>query len=50
MPVENHKNARKTRRILIVDDHPVVRQGLAQLIDQEKDLAVVLPSGEKAST
>jgi DNA-binding NarL/FixJ family response regulator len=26
--------------ILIVDDHPVVRQGLAQLIDQEKDLEV----------
>jgi len=26
--------------ILIVDDHPVVRQGLAQLIDQEHDLNV----------
>lgn len=26
--------------VLIVDDHPVVRQGLAQLINQEKDLEV----------
>jgi len=26
--------------ILIVDDHPIVRQGLAQLIDQESDLSV----------
>ena len=28
------------RRILLVDDHPIVRQGLAQLINQEKDLEV----------
>lgn len=28
------------RRILIVDDHPIVRQGLAQLINQEADLHV----------
>jgi DNA-binding NarL/FixJ family response regulator len=27
-------------RILIVDDHPIVRKGLAQLIDQEPDLVV----------
>lgn len=27
-------------RIIIVDDHPIVRQGLAQLIDQEDDLHV----------
>ena len=26
--------------VLIVDDHPIVRQGLAQLIDQEDDLHV----------
>lgn len=31
---------RSKRSILIVDDHPVVRQGLAQLINQEKDLEV----------
>ncbi len=28
------------RRIIIVDDHPIVRQGLAQLINQEDDLYV----------
>lgn len=28
------------RGVLIVDDHPIVRQGLAQLIDQEADLHV----------
>ncbi len=27
-------------QILVVDDHPIVREGLRRLIDQEKDLAV----------
>lgn len=27
-------------KVLIVDDHPIVRQGLAQLIEQEEDLSV----------
>ena len=27
-------------RILVVDDHPIVRQGLRRLIDQERDLEV----------
>jgi DNA-binding NarL/FixJ family response regulator len=27
-------------RVLLVDDHPVVRHGISQLIDQEMDLAV----------
>ncbi len=31
---------RSKRTVLIVDDHPIVRQGLAQLINQEKDLEV----------
>lgn len=33
------RTAKKTR-ILVVDDHPIVRQGLAQLIDEESDLEV----------
>jgi DNA-binding NarL/FixJ family response regulator len=33
-------DARSKRTVLIVDDHPIVRQGLAQLINQEKDLEV----------
>jgi DNA-binding NarL/FixJ family response regulator len=30
----------KKHRIFVVDDHPIVRKGLAQLIDQEPDLVV----------
>jgi DNA-binding NarL/FixJ family response regulator len=33
------KRARAKKRLLIVDDHPMMRQGLAQLIDHESDLA-----------
>lgn len=33
-------NKNSTRRILIVDDHPMMRKGLAQLIDNEPDLKV----------
>lgn len=35
-------NAKKNpTRVLIVDDHPLLRKGVSQLIDQERDLAVV---------
>jgi DNA-binding NarL/FixJ family response regulator len=33
-------DSRGKRTVLIVDDHPIVRQGLALLINQEKDLEV----------
>lgn len=36
----------RKRSILLIDDHPIVRQGLAQLINQEPDLHV---SAEAAS-
>jgi len=32
--------SKKAKQILIVDDHPMMREGLAQLINREKDLAV----------
>jgi len=38
--VADTKSKRKKQRILIVDDHPMMRQGLAQLIDTEPDLSV----------
>src|SRR5947209_1193299 len=38
MPMK--KPAQLKQRILIVDDHPMMREGLAQLIDLEVDLAV----------
>jgi len=38
----------KTKKILIVDDHPIVRQGLRSLIDQENDLMVCGEAGSAA--
>ena len=35
----------KQIRILIVDDHPIVRQGLAAVLEQEEDLSVVGEAG-----
>ena len=32
-------------RVLIVDDHPIVRQGIAQLINQETDLTTCCEAG-----
>lgn len=42
MPSQKKQNesSRKTAKVLIVDDHPVLRQGLAELIDHEEDLEV----------
>jgi DNA-binding NarL/FixJ family response regulator len=45
--VNPHANVTNGKtRIFIVDDHPIVRQGLTQLINQEEDMTVV---GEAAN-
>ncbi len=36
-------------KVFVVDDHPIVRQGLAQLINRESDLAVCGEAEEAAS-
>jgi DNA-binding NarL/FixJ family response regulator len=36
----SNKSGENKTRILIVDDHPIVRQGLTELINQEEDLMV----------
>jgi len=41
IPVSNRPSATgRKRRIFLVDDHPIVRQGLSQLIECEADLTV----------
>lgn len=40
MAVKTKNSKTALRRILIVDDHPMMRNGLAQLIDTEDDLKV----------
>ncbi|MHC4574137.1 MAG: response regulator [Planctomycetota bacterium] len=37
---EQHSHSESEVRVLIVDDHPIVRQGLIQLINQERGLVV----------
>ena len=36
---QTHESVRK-KRVLIVDDHPILRKGLSLLINQETDLMV----------
>jgi len=38
---KNDKSSKKAvHRIMIVDDHPIMREGLAQLLEHEKDLTI----------
>ncbi|MFO1520031.1 MAG: response regulator transcription factor [bacterium] len=43
---ENPKKQGKKRKIVVVDDHPLLRQGLAQLINQEDDLVFAGEAGD----
>jgi len=43
--VKSQSSALKRRRIMIVDDHPVVREGLVQQINRERDLEVCAQAG-----
>jgi DNA-binding NarL/FixJ family response regulator len=42
------RNARIRKSILIVDDHPMMRQGLAQLINHERDMVASCEAGTAA--
>ncbi len=33
-------------KIMVIDDHPLVRQGLAQIISQEEDMSLVAEAGD----
>jgi hypothetical protein len=40
MPVDHAATRSERTHLFIVDDYPIVRQGLAQMINQEVDLTV----------
>jgi two-component system NarL family response regulator len=46
MPVLKKQSSDEVIRILLVEDHIVVRNGLAALINQQKDMTVVAEAGE----
>ncbi len=52
LPSEGRENAaalEKRKRIFLVDDHPMMRTGMAQLIGDESDLEVCGQAGDAAS-
>lgn len=44
----NHSPKPNASRIMLVDDHPVVREGLAESIERESDLTVCAQAEERA--
>ena len=46
MGIRNAAAGKTKRKVIIVDDHPIVCQGLAQLINQENDLSVCRDAGD----
>lgn len=45
-PGRNHAAAQSAIRVLIAEDHTVVRDGLVALINQERDLRIVADTGD----
>jgi len=44
---EDHSAGRQHRiRVMIVDDHPIVRQGLRAIVDAQRDMEVVAETGQ----
>lgn len=43
------KTGRTKRRILLVDDHPLLRQGIAQMVNDEPDLEVCAEAEDRPS-
>lgn len=46
MKIRDTSAGKTKRKVIIVDDHPIVCQGLAQLINQESDLSVCRDAGD----
>jgi DNA-binding NarL/FixJ family response regulator len=46
----SHENPKKKARILVVDDHPMIRESLARLIDKQKDLVCCGEAGTVSET
>lgn len=46
MPLAQHPATNKKTKVLIADDHPIVRQGIVQLINREDDLEVCCEAGD----
>ena len=44
--VQTGSGAKKKNRVLLVDDHPIVRQGLAELISRQADLTICGEAGD----
>jgi len=44
--IEHAEHAKRKAKILIVDDHPIVRQGMAQLINLQDDLELCCETGD----
>ncbi|MBI5773859.1 MAG: response regulator transcription factor [Verrucomicrobia bacterium] len=43
-----HEKSRSKKRILLVDDHPLLRQGISQLVNQQADLTVCGEAEDRA--